>query len=197
MTGGLLTGRDGVIRRPPGARVYADDDRYRCGFGIPSDSNPQREYKISYDRSQGCWVCSCTGNINHGKCKHLDRYELEGRAEHKRRLAREAERLTDEMIRTAEREKEARQRIKSRPGYLRPQPRAIPSESAPVPLSAPNASGGLSGAPPASRGAQRGAGAQIRPSPGDAPGRFEPSPAGAPPLAMPSKLRRISLDEEG
>ncbi len=36
-------------------------------------------YKISFDKSQMCWVCSCRGCIRWGQCKHLTSCGLKGR----------------------------------------------------------------------------------------------------------------------
>ena len=65
--------------RPAGTVAYADDDRYKGGFGVASDDR-RRMYKIAFDTAQKCWVCSCPGGINRGQCKHLDRYGLVGRS---------------------------------------------------------------------------------------------------------------------
>jgi hypothetical protein len=63
-----------IIRRPPGVEpVDLSSDRYQCGFEAPSDSTPGKVYTCSFDTAQRCWVCDCTGNINHGHCKHLTR----------------------------------------------------------------------------------------------------------------------------
>lgn len=67
-----------VFRPPAGSIQYPDSDRYKGGFGVRSESS-NRIYKISFDTAQGCWVCSCPGNITHGNCKHLDASGLKGR----------------------------------------------------------------------------------------------------------------------
>lgn len=77
-----MIGRDGTIRRPPGVVAYQDvGDRYVCGFGVPSDSQRGKDYRVFFDTAQDCWVCDCTGNINHGHCKHLKRFGLDGYTE--------------------------------------------------------------------------------------------------------------------
>jgi hypothetical protein len=42
-------------------------------------------YIISWDLATDCWTCSCTGGTRHGYCKHLTRYDLEGRRDKARR----------------------------------------------------------------------------------------------------------------
>lgn len=71
---------DDVFRRPGGTRPYADGDRYMGGFGVESDSRPGVFYKVCFDTATGYWVCSCPAGIHRGKCKHMDRYGLAGRA---------------------------------------------------------------------------------------------------------------------
>lgn len=66
---------------PPGAVAsYPDDDRYKFGFGVASQSSG-RIYKISFDSAPGAlyWKCSCPGCISHGDCKHLQACGLRGR----------------------------------------------------------------------------------------------------------------------
>lgn len=63
---------------PPGAIVYPDSDRYKFGFGVASQTSG-RIYKISFDVSRCCWMCSCPGCIGHQTtCKHLRAAGLRG-----------------------------------------------------------------------------------------------------------------------
>lgn len=64
---------------PPGAvATYDDSPRYKFGFGVASASSG-RIYKISFDVSRLCWMCSCPGCIGHQKtCKHLKACGLQG-----------------------------------------------------------------------------------------------------------------------
>jgi hypothetical protein len=64
------------IQRRPKHEV-APAGRYLHGFIITGESG--RNYKISFDTSQMCWVCSCPGCIRHGQCKHLTACGLSGR----------------------------------------------------------------------------------------------------------------------
>jgi hypothetical protein len=74
MTAGGVT-----YTRPAGTVPYADTDRYKGGFGVPSDRDPGKVYKVAYDTAAGYWVCSCPGGVHHGYCKHLERYGRIGR----------------------------------------------------------------------------------------------------------------------
>lgn len=69
--------------RPPGTEHYQDAPRYKGGFGVRSSSG-STTYKVCYDTAVGCWVCSCPAGIFRGQCKHLDRYNLTGRAKAER-----------------------------------------------------------------------------------------------------------------
>jgi hypothetical protein len=78
MSGHDAQGTAVVFRPPPGAITYPDSTRYKGGFGVRSETS-NRLYKVSFDTAQGCWVCSCPGNIAHGDCKHLSANGLRGR----------------------------------------------------------------------------------------------------------------------
>ncbi len=55
----------------------AKSARWIHGFVITGESGTN--YKISFDKAQMCWVCSCRGAIAHGQCKHMTACGLEGR----------------------------------------------------------------------------------------------------------------------
>lgn len=56
----------GVTRHEP------DDKRFKNKFEVKSSSS-SRLHRISFDAAPGAgwWMCSCTGCIAHGHCKHL------------------------------------------------------------------------------------------------------------------------------
>lgn len=74
-----------LYKRPAGAIHYADGPRYVGGFGVLS-SDGSKVYKISFDKAGGYWMCSCTGCIMRGDCKHLAQH---GRSEDSRRAMQE------------------------------------------------------------------------------------------------------------
>jgi len=88
MAKGQIQRKAAIVKAPrpqaPGNAVttYPDSDRYKFGFGVASSSST-RIYKISFDAANGAlyWVCSCAGNITHGRCKHLRACGLKGRAD--------------------------------------------------------------------------------------------------------------------
>lgn len=103
-----------MIRRPAGTKAYADTRRHIGIFGFPSTSGTE-EYKIGWDVTQECWVCSCKGGINYGRCKHLEKvYNRRPHRADLMKMGAAAIREADAIDR-AEREKEARQRLKERP----------------------------------------------------------------------------------
>ncbi len=58
-------------------KVIPDDNRYKFKFEVAGSTG--RVYRISFDISRLCWVCSCPGCIGHQKtCKHLGACGLRG-----------------------------------------------------------------------------------------------------------------------
>lgn len=50
-----------------------DGSRYIYRFNIPSSSNPNKKYVVSFDTTFDArhWCCGCVGWTRHRTCKHL------------------------------------------------------------------------------------------------------------------------------
>jgi len=79
-----FTSFDTGFKYPDGVTVLSDSDRYKNRFAVRSESNPAREYVVSYDTATKQWDCSCPAGRHGHPCKHRTRYGLTNQATRER-----------------------------------------------------------------------------------------------------------------
>lgn len=80
------------FKPPPGVKILPDEGPHKLRMDIPSSSG-SRNYRVSFlsGPNSNYFVCSCPGNLSHGRCKHLSAMGLWGRADRAKALARAKE----------------------------------------------------------------------------------------------------------